>query len=448
MAYDLVIKNGRLITAHSDFTADVAVSGESIAAIGRGLSAAREIDAAGCYVLPGAIDGHLHFTDPTFPPYAVPAADSFATGSRAGAFGGVTTVIDFAQPAVGQPLLEELDRRLADAAGQSVIDYGLHLNLRDPDPARLAEIPAVFQRGVPSFKLYTAYPGYRLPDAAIFLAMQQLGKLGGLAVLHAEDDDLIEALRAQFAAEGKTGPRWHAAVCPPAGEAESIQRVAAYAQVAGVRLLVFHISCGEGVDVLRQAKARGQAVYGEAVAHNLVLTDEALQADTLFAEHLMVRPPIRDGAQQAALWRGLADGGLDIVSTDHCPRVPVDGVQPRGAAGIETRLALMHHFGVRAGRLSLPQWVAACCTRPAEIFDLPRKGRLNPGCDADLVIFDPERVMALEPENLHSPLPYSTYTGITVQGFPVTTISRGEVIVDHGQWLGQAGRGRFLERGR
>src|SRR5437899_6261494 len=247
LSYDLVVRGGLVVTAEQAVVADVAVAGERIAAIGSDLGGAVELDARGLYVIPGAVDGHVHLTDPTFPPYAALTADSFATGTRAAAFGGVTTVVDFAQPAVGQSLVEGLEQRLADATGESVIDYGLHLNLRDPDPARLTEVPAVFERGVPSFKLYMAYEGYRLPDAAIFRAMLAVAAEGGLSVLHAENDDVIEELTRQLEAEGKTGPPWLAAACPPAAEAEAVNRAIRLAEVARSRLLVFHLSCAEAV---------------------------------------------------------------------------------------------------------------------------------------------------------------------------------------------------------
>ncbi len=446
MSYDIVVKGGLVVTSEREVVADVAIAGERIAAIGDGLDGARELDARGLYVLPGAIDAHVHLRDPTFPPYATLTGDTFATGTRAAAFGGVTTVVDFAQPAVGQPLLEELDRRLSDAKGEAVVDYGLHLNLRDPDPARVAEIPGVFARGVPSFKLYMAYEGYRIPDAAIFRAMLAIAGEGGLAVLHAENDDVIGELTRRLEAENRTGPRWLEAACPPEGEAEAVHRAIALAQIAGSRLLVFHLSCAESADEVAQAKARGQEVAGEVTSHGLVLEHSALQNDDRRAQSLAVRPPIRGAEQRAALWAALAAGTIDIVSSDHCPRVPDEWSHPAGVSGIEARLSLVHHFGVGAGLIDRSRWVDACCTRAARIHGLTRKGDLRPGHDADVVLFDPEREITLSAGALHSALPFSSYEGITLRGFPVTTISRGEVIVENGAFVGAPGRGRFVER--
>jgi dihydropyrimidinase len=445
--YDLVVKNGLVVTAEQASIADVAVAGERIAAVGRGLGGTVELDATGCYVIPGAVDGHVHFDDPTFPPYALPTADSFATGTRAAAFGGTTTVVDFAQPAVGQSLLDGVEQRLVDADGEAVIDYGLHVNIRDPDPARLDEVPDLFRRGVPSLKLYMAYDGYRIPDAAIFRAMTAFGAEGGLAILHAENDDVIRELGARLAAEGKTGPEWLFLACPPEAEAEAVHRAIVLAGIAGARLLVFHLSCAQAADEVRRAKQRGSDVAGEVTSHGLVLEQSALRSGDLHAQSLAVRPPLRDAAQRDALWDALAAGTIDIVSSDHCPRVPRDDFNPAGASGVETRLSLVHELGVRTGRIDLSRWVSACCTRPAEIFGLERKGRLRAGCDADIVVFDPSREVTLSVDALHSALPFSTYEGIAVRGFPVTTISRGEVIVADGEFRGEAGRGRFVERG-
>jgi dihydropyrimidinase len=447
LTYDLVVKAGLVVTAEEAVVADVAVSGERIAAIGSGLSGRVELDARGLYVIPGAVDGHVHLNDLTFPPYAPLTADSFATGTRAAAFGGVTTVVDFAQPAVGQPLVDGLEQRLADAAGEAVIDYGLHLNLRDPDPARLAEVPEVFRRGVPSVKLYMAYEGYRLPDAAIFRAMGAVAAQGGLSILHAENDDVIGELRRRLEAAGKTGAAWLAASCPPEGEAEAVHRAIALAGLAGSRLLVFHLSCAEAADEVARAKRNGREVAGEVTSHGLVLDQSALRGGDLRAESLAVRPPIRDSAQRDALWAAVVARTIDIVSSDHCPRLPLETSHPAGVSGIETRLALVHTFGVGTGRIDLCRWVDACCSRPAELFGLARKGRLRPGCDADIVLFDPEREVTLSADTLHSAIPFASYEGVVLRGYPVTTVSRGEMIVADGVFVGTDGRGEFVERG-
>jgi dihydropyrimidinase len=446
--YDLVVKGGSVVTPDGPSYADVGISRQRIAAVGLGLDGRRMIDATGLHVLPGAVDGHVHLADPTFLPYAPVTADTFATGSLAAACGGVTTLIDFAQPAPGQPLLDEYNRRLSDAKGQAVIDYGLHLNLRDPDPARLEELPALFERGVPSFKLYMAYEGYRLPDEAIFRAMEVIANHDGLAILHAENFDIIQALRQRYQAAGRTAPCWHASACPAVMEGEAIHRALALAELAGVRIMVFHISCAEGVRELRHAKERSLPATGEVCVHYLALTADDCAVDDFHAQALTVNPPIRDASHQAALWEGVSDGTVDIVSTDHDPRPRRRGRgrQPSGTSSIEVRLALLYSLGVRTGRLSLDRWVDVCCSEPARIFGLTGKGVLAPGYDADIVLFDPAREVSLSSDRLHSNIDYCTCDGMTVVGWPTMTISRGEVIVEDGRYVGEPGRGRFVER--
>lgn len=449
MAYNTVIKHGRLIMSSETLDADLAICGEKIAAIGSDLSGEREIDATGLYVLPGAIDGHIHLDNPKLPPYDPPTADTFATGSVAAAFGGVTTLIDFAQPAVGESLVDELERRKEDAAGQTVIDYGLHINLRDPDPARLEEIPAVFARGAPSFKLFMSYEGYRLDDVALFRAMEAIAANNGLAIVHAENYDIILEMRKRLKRDGKPESQWQPIDSPSIAEGEGIYRALALANLANARVLIFHISCAEGIRELYQAKKRGQVVFGETCPHYLVYTCDLLTQDNIVTQSLRGSPPIRDAFHQDSLWRALGDQTLDIISTDHCPRPTKVGQERQlpGPSGIETRLALMHTFGVLKNHISLNQWVETCCTRPADVFGLIQKGSLLPGKDADIVLFDPQKDVTFSAEVLHSSIPFCTYEGISVKGYPVTTISRGEVIVENDTLLGKLGRGQFVERG-
>ena len=210
---------------------------------------------------------------------------------------------------------------------------------------------------------------------------------------------------------------------------------------------MFHLSCAQSAREVARAKREGRAVAGEVTSHGLVLEQPALRSGDLHAQSLAVRPPIRDASQRDALWSALAEDTIDIVSSDHCPRAPLETSHAAGVSGIEARLALVHTFGVGTGRIDLRRWVEVCCTRPAEVFGLERKGRLRPGCDADIVLFDPHRQVTLSPETLHSALPFASYDGLALTGFPVTTISRGEVIVSGGEFVGEAGRGRFVERG-
>ena len=445
--HDLVIRGGRVITATDDYVADVAVQGERIAAVGEELRGEQTIDAEGLYVLPGAIDGHVHMrTERAHDVYD----DDARTGSIAAAFGGVTTIIDQAQVPPGTTLREGLERRL-DELRPCLIDYGVHVNLREPSRARAAEIPAIVSMGFPSIKLFMNYDGYALPDAIIFAAMQEVAAANGLAIVHAENREIIDELTRQNLAAGHTGPRWHLSARPGALEGEAIHRALALANVAGARCLIFHVTATEGVREIRAARTRGQEVYGEVCAHHALLDAAALE-DPLHGSALVLSPPLRGERDRDALWGGLADHSLDIVSTDHGPRRRARDATgtlhtPPGTSGIELRLALIHSYGVGAGRLSLNRWVDVCCSRPAQVHGLHRKGQIRPGFDADLVLFDPQRELTVAAERLHSNIDHSTYEGFALRGFPVSTISRGQLIVDHGELLGEAGRGRLIARG-
>jgi dihydropyrimidinase len=447
MTFDLVVRGGCVVTAHEEYVADVGVTDGAIAAIGSGLRGAREIDASGKLVIPGAVDGHVHMR--TERPASV-YDDDWDTGTIAAAFGGVTTIVDQAQVEPGSKLAEGVDRRLAEAQGKAVIDFGLHVNLREPNIERVSEFAELVSRGMPSFKFYMTYDTYKLPDDVLFAGMQEIARLGGLAIVHAENDVVITELMRQNAAAGRTGPRANAAARPPELEGEAVHRALAMAQVAGARTLIFHVTAADAVRELAAAKGRGQAAFGEAVLHYLMLTIDATD-EPVSGTALDVGPPLREESHRRALWDALARGTLDIISTDHGPRRRVrdeDGTvtTPPGTSGVEVRLALAYTFGVRGGYLSPQRWVDVCCTRPAEIFGLTHKGRILPGYDADLVVFDPERRVSLSHTTLHSDIDHSTYEGVEVLGYPVVTIGRGEVLVEHGELRVDPGRGRFVER--
>jgi dihydropyrimidinase len=447
LTFELVVRGGRVVTANDDYIADVAVTGGTIAAIGSGLRGTREIDASGKLVIPGAIDGHVHMrTERPTDAYD----DDWDTGTIAAAFGGVTTIVDQAQVEPGLSLREGVDARLAEAEGRCVVDYGLHVNLREPKIERISEFEELTRRGMPSFKFYMTYDTYKLPDDVLFVAMQEVARLGGLAIVHAENDLMIAELTRQNAAAGRTGPRANAAARPPELEGEAVHRALALAKVAGARTLIYHVTASDAVRELAAARSRGQVAFGEGALTYLMLTLDAVDKPVA-GSALDLGPPLRDELHQRALWAGLANGALDIISTDHGPRRRVRGedgsvTTPPGTSGIEVRLPLAYTYGVRAGRFSERRWVELCCSKPAEVFGLTRKGRILPGYDADLVVFDPHRRVTLSATNLHSNIDHSTYEGVEVQGYPVVTISRGEVLVAEGALEVEPGRGRFVER--
>lgn len=445
--FELVVKGGRVVTGNDDHVADVAVQDERIAAVGEDLHGERELDASGLYVIPGGIDGHVHMrTDRLEWVYD----DTFETGSAAAAFGGVTTILDQAQVEPGTTLADGLDRRLAEAEGNCHVDYGLHVNLREADLERVAEIPELAARGFPSFKFFMVYEGFRVPDEIIFAAMLEVAAVDGLVLVHAENDTIIRELLRRNALAGRTDAHANAAARPGLMEGEAVHRTLAMAELAGARTLILHLTAAEAVRELAAARVRGQEAYGEVCVQYLVLGEEALD-EPVSGTAFDFSPPLRSAEHRDALWQGLADASVDVVSTDHGPRRLARDASgnlytPLGTSSIEVRLALLYTLGVRSGRLSLHRWVDACCTRPADVFGLPTKGRIRPGLDADLVLFDPDRRLTLSPETLHSNIDHSTYQGVEVHGFPVTTISRGEVIVEDGELLSRPGRGRLAER--
>lgn len=461
MTYDLVIQGGTLVTATDMFLADVGISEGKIAAIGRNLGGAHLLDARGKLVIPGGVDPHVHLQMPTG---VTVSSDNWQTGTVAAAHGGTTTVIDFVEPEPGETLLEAFERRRAEADGLgqdhggAVIDYGLHMTLGQPALDRLDEVPDCVAAGMTSFKTYTTYEGMKLTDAEFLRVMETVRDAGGLVITHCENDAIIAHLTRWLVADDHTAPRFHPVSRPALTEIEAIQRVLALAAVAGVPVYIVHVSTGGGAAALARARATGQPVWGETCPQYLLLDDERYAEPGFAGAKYVCSPPLRAPADQGVLWDALRVGTLQAVGTDHCPfhfagqkDLGLDDFTaiPGGMPGIEARLALLYTFGVRAGRLTPGQWVAACCTCPAQIFGLyPRKGSLVPGADADIVIFDPARAVTLTQELLHENVDYTPYEGLNVTGWPETTISRGEIIVHQGAFMGRPGRGRYLERHR
>jgi len=453
MTFDLVIAGGTLVTAAETIRADVGVIGDTIAALGHGLTGAARIDATGKLVLPGGVDPHVHLDMPVG---ATRSSDDWETGTFAAACGGTTTVIDFVEPELGGSLAAGLDARRAEADGKAVVDYGLHMTLRRGDAQTLDQVPEAMRAGCASFKTYMTYEGFRLSDAELLAALEAVGAAGGLALVHAENDAAIQRGRRKFMAAGQTAPRFHPRSRPVPVEAEAVERALALAEVAGCPLYVVHTSTGRGAEAIARARARGQRAYGETCPQYLVLTDAEYERPGFEGAKFVCSPPLRPADNPPILWRLLAAGGLQTVGTDHCPffyegqkelgRAAFTDI-PNGLPGIEARLALLYTFGVGQGRLSLNRWVEVCCTAPARIFGLyPRKGTLAPGADADIVIFDPDREVTLSRAVLHERTDYTPYEGLALRGYPLITVARGRVLVEDGKFVGAKGRGRFLAR--
>ncbi|MFN2521010.1 MAG: dihydropyrimidinase, partial [Candidatus Limnocylindria bacterium] len=414
-------------------------------------------------LIPGGVDVHTHMELPfggTF------ASDDFETGTRAAAFGGTTTIVDFAVQAMGEPLRAALDAWLAKAQGKAVVDYGLHMIVRDPTEAVLEEMDTLVREGVSSFKLFMAYPGvFMVDDGSIFKALQRTGENGGLICVHAENGGVIDALVKKALAAKNTAPKWHALTRPPETEGEATHRAYRLAEMAGgIPLYVVHLSAAQALDQVRLFRDRGLPAYAETCPQYLFLSYDNYEEPGFAGAKYVMSPPLRPKWHQDELWKGLARGDLQVVSTDHCPFCMKEGFKglpkqkelgrrdfskiPNGAPGVETRMVLMYDGGVLEHRISLNRWIELTATAPAKIMGLfPRKGTIATGSDADIVIWDPNATSTISAKTHHMRVDYSPYEGRTVRGKATVVLSRGEVIVERGRFTGAKGRGRFIRRG-
>jgi dihydropyrimidinase len=451
MAFDLVIGDGTLITASDCFAADIGISEGRISAIGHNLNGQERVDASGMYVLPGAVDPHVHLA---MDAGSTRSSDDWHTGTIAAAMGGTTTVVDFVEPNAGASLLGALEARLA-AARPAVVDYALHMTLRSGDAETLAQVGAAAAAGCTSFKVYTTYDGFRLGDAELLAAFEAIAATGGLVLVHAESDALVRHAQEQHLQASHTEPGWHPHSRPPASEAEAIERVLAFAEATRCPVYIVHVSTARGADAVARAVGRGQTAFGETCPQYLLLTEAEYERPGFEAARYVCSPPLRSADNLPSLWQHLAVGSLHTVGTDHCPffyetqkvlgRARFTDI-PNGLPGVESRLALLHTFGVGQGWLSLNRWVEVCCTAPARLLGLADKGTLRPGADADVVVFDPHRRVTLTHAMLHENVDYTPYEGLRLQGYPAVTVARGKVICAGGQFLGAAGDGRFIAR--
>ena len=450
-----LIKGGTVVNADASTSADVLVDGETIALIGTDLDAAadRTIDASGKLVIPGAIDVHTHMELPfggTF------AKDTFETGTRAAAFGGTTTIIDFAVQSKGAALRAGLDAWHAKAEGKACIDYGFHMIMSDVNDGTLAEMDQLVAEGVPDFKLFTAYPGvFYSDDGAIFRAMQQSAKNGGLIMMHAENGLAIDVVAAQNAEAGNTDPYYHGVSRSPILEGEATNRVIRLAQVAEVPVYIVHLSAREALSAVRQARDEGLPAYAETCPQYLFLSLDDL-GNGFEGAKFICSPPLRPAHHQEDLWKGLRTDDLQVVSTDHCP-FDFHGQKdlgkgdfrkvPNGLPGVEDRVNLLHSGGVLGGHITPNRWVDIISTAPARLFGLAgRKGVVAAGADADIVVYDPGAKHTISASTHHMDVDYSCYEGWEVTGRADVVLSRGTVIVEGEKWLGAAGDGRFLKR--
>jgi len=452
-----LIANGTVVTAEGSYPADVLVDGDQIAQVGASLAGSaavdETIDATGRYVIPGGIDVHTHMELPfggTF------AKDTFETGTRAAAFGGTTTIVDFAVQSRGKSLREGLDAWHAKAEGNAVVDYGFHMIMSDVNDDTLAEMDQLVAEGVPDFKLFTAYPGvFFSDDGAIFRAMQRTAKNGGLIMMHAENGLAIDVIAADTVAAGTTDPIGHGLARYPVLEGEATNRVIRLAQAANVPVYIVHLSASEALDAVRVARDEGLPAFAETCPQYLFLSLDDLGHGFEGAK-FVCSPPLRTADHQPELWKGLVKDDLQVVSTDHCPfdfhgqkDLGVGDFRkiPNGLPGVEDRMDLLHDGGVVAGKITKERWVEITSTAPARLFGLyPRKGAIAVGADADLVIYDPNRSHTISARTHHMNVDYSCYEGRSVTGGSDVVLSRGSVVVRDGTFTGRKGAGQFLRR--
>ena len=455
--FDCIVRGGTLATAEATFRADIGITGGRIAAIEPSLpaDAGQVIDAGGLLVAPGAIDVHTHFDTQVG---EGSTADDYESGSRAAAAGGITSYVNYAFQDPGAGLAAAIKRESAKAEGRSVIDYGFHIAVIDPDvPGALEELPALASDGVTSVKIFTANTGMALPDRDVLRVLQAAADAGLMVNVHAEDQALVDHLTERLLAEGRREVGNLVQARPVQAEAAATARVAAYTAALGSPVYIVHLSCRAALEEVRAARRAGGRVYVETRPAYLYLTADKYQLPERHGNKFVCWPPLRTADDQAALWQGLASGEIQTYATDHTTWMAAQKMDPAlsfadipgGVSNVQTSIGMLYAEGVRAGRIRVTTFVAVTATNPAKLFGLwPRKGCLAVGSDADLVAIDPDRPFQITAPAMESRSDFDPYEGYEATGWPVLTMSRGEVIMRNGQVLGRPGRGQRLSRDR
>ena len=451
-----LIEKGTVVTATEEVKADVVIEDEKIAAVGVGMNVEADvtIDATDRYVMPGGVDVHTHMDLPFGGSFC---SDDFETGSRAAAFGGTTTIVDFALQGTGEGLRPGLELWF-EKAQTSSIDYGFHMIVKEVNDQVLREMDELVGEGVTSFKLFMAYPGvFMADDASIFRTMQRAADSGALIMMHAENGGPIDVLVHRYVEEGKVEPKYHGMSRPASMEGEAVHRVFKLAELAGTPAYIVHLSSRDGLNAVREARDRGLPAFAETCPQYLYLSSDDMARPGFEGAKYVCSPPLRPADHQEELWSGLRQDDLQIVSTDHAP-FNYEGQKdlgkddfskiPNGLPSVEDRFTLIYQ-GVEKGHIGLNRFVELVATTPAKMFGLfPRKGTIAPGSDADIVVFDPKHERVISAETHHMNVDYSCYEGMTVHGLPETVMQRGQVLVEGGEYQGKPGQGRFLPRSR
>jgi len=448
-----VIKNGTIVTADRTYKADVLIRGGKIAAIGQNLTGDRELDATGCYVMPGGIDPHTHLEMPFMGTYS---ADDFESGTRAALSGGTTMVVDFCLPAPGQSLLEAL-QMWDNKTSKASCDFSFHMAITWWGEQVFNEMATVVDRGITSFKHFMAYKGaLMVNDDEMYSSFQRCAALGALPLVHAENGDVVAALSQKLLAEGNNGPEGHAYSRPPEVEGEATNRAIMIADMAGAPLYVVHVSCEQAHEAIRRARQKGMRVFGEPLVQHLTLDEsEYFNPDWDHAARRVMSPPFRNKLHQDSLWAGLQAGSLQVVATDHCAfttkqkRFGVGDFTkiPNGTGGLEDRLSVLWTRGVATGRLTMNEFVAVTSTNIAKILNMyPKKGAILEGADADIIVWDPTRKKTIAAGKQQSVIDYNVFEGVEVTGLPRFVLSRGKVAVEETKIKATPGHGEFVAR--
>jgi dihydropyrimidinase len=452
-----IITGGAIVTAKRTYPSSILIEDGKIKDIAESIpseTADQIFDAAGMLVLPGGIDVHTHMDMPFG---GTTSSDDFETGTKAAAFGGTTTIVDFAIQPKGTRMRDALDTWWKKAEGKAVIDYGFHMIVTDLGDCGLEDMDDMVTEGIASFKLFMAYPNVLMvDDATIFKAMSQTAKNGALVCMHAENGGAIDVIVQRTLAEGKRAPIYHALTRPVTAEAEAVNRAIALAEMAGAPVYIVHLSSEDALNKVREARDRGLPAFAETCPQYLLLSIEELERPNFEGAKYVFTPPLREKHHLPKLWDGLKHDHLQVVSTDHCPFCFEDQKAlgkddftkiPNGGPGVENRLQLIHHHGVNAGKISINRFVELVSTTPAKLFGMyPRKGEIAVGSDADLVIWNPQAEHTISAATHHMRVDYSMFEGFQVKGNVNTVFSRGEAIIENNSFQGRAGRGQFIRR--
>jgi dihydropyrimidinase len=453
----LLIKNGEIITADSRARADIYCEGETITRIGAGLEApagTQVVDAAGKYVFPGFIDPHVHITLPFMGTFA---KDTYETGSKAALAGGTTTLIEMCCPARSEDALAGFDHWMAQAAGRSACDFTFHMGATRFDGGTESGLREIVRRGISSFKIFLAYKGaFGIDDSELYRILKLARELGVVVTAHCENETLVAERQKELVGAGKTGPGQHHESRPPVVEAEGVHHLMTFAEITGAHTYIVHLSCERALDAAISARRRGVRVTIETLIQYLVLDKTWAERPGFEGAKYVMSPPLRDASNQPVLWNGLRDGLIQTVATDHAP-FDFEGQKrmgesdltkiPNGIPSLEERINLLYTCGVKAGRIDLHTLVNVASTQVAKTFDLfPRKGAIQPGADADLVVFDPGYRGVISAKTQHMNVDYSAFEGWKIEGRPSVVTVRGHVAVRDGKFVGDPVRGRFLHR--